>query len=100
MLHFPVDGICHGSTVRSARAGDESLQISNGAALARRQAHRSQALAHAPTRDHLTCEIGCLLHVIFGAGGLDVKYDLFSCPAAHRTDDARVQVWLAITVPI
>ena len=56
--------------------------------------------AHAPAGDHLPRQVGRLLHVVLGAGGARSEDQLLGHAAAHRADDARVQVLLAVAVPI
>src|SRR5919199_1181203 len=73
-----------------------SFRCSNLAIIRAAERHRTELVAHAPARHHLTSDAGCLLHVALGTGGASAIHDLLAGAAAHGADDASAQVALVV----
>jgi len=65
---------CAGETVRAAQVG----------ILPRRELYQSDALAHAPARDHPARDASALLDITFRAGRFGAVNDLFGLLAVPR----------------
>ena len=99
-LNLGIDRVGCCRTIWFSTTKSEVFHASADSSISRRQRDRSQSLAHAPTRDHLTCQVGGLLHVVLGTGRVCLEDHFFSRSTTHRANDARVQVLLAVAVPV
>src|SRR5262249_16848241 len=94
-----VDNLRSGLAVRSARPEGRRVPTQERI-VAWRERDRPELFAHAPARDHLACQVGRLLDVVFSARGAAAIHDFFGRTAAHGASDPRAQVFLAVVVAI
>src|SRR5947208_8068340 len=57
-LDLGIDRVGRCRTIRLAPTKSEVFQASAGGSISRRECDRPELLAHAPARDHLTCQVG------------------------------------------
>src|SRR5215211_5571620 len=62
--------------------------------------HRPKFLAHSPACDHRASEVGGLLNIVFGPGGLGAVDDLLRRSSSQDTDDPRPQVPFRVVVAV
>src|SRR5437773_6755792 len=94
------DDVGHGRAIGLPTTRAEGLQTAPRSSITRRESHGTQSLAHAPAGDHLSRQVGRLLHVVLGPGRARLKDQLFSRSATHGANNARVQVLFAIAVAV
>src|SRR5215210_3574807 len=61
---------------------------------------RPELLAHSPARDHPASEVGGLLDVVLGPGGLGAVDDLLRAAPSQHADDPRPQVPFRVVVAV